>query len=535
MPRWPRRSSRLLVMSSLFAAALFVRPVSGIVALTRDASSQAWEQCAEEGQLLPRARLSGPVRFGFGESWRHAGSLRQGARCAAEAFGGDPLPGVRKVCLCYQQPVAHVAVDSTERLRNELGLDWSFCAQEDDDCACSTAVRFGFGSRWVVQDMRDRRPLGPSRTPAVRCSASALGAGDPAPFRRKQCWCEVSPPPAPAALVASPASSSRRQAVAIVLLTRRPADLRTWLQYHIAYMRIDHVFMRVEDTPGFEDVWRSIPSALQQRVTLWQEADAPAVGALEASSRRPKDDYETLQARQLKYMGLAKQQSAAMGIDWLLHIDDDELLYTPMHRDVGELLANMPQDIDQAYVPNIEAVYPSAEVASCFRETSFLNMNRYAFQAYANGKAAVRVAADALPAGPHSWRTSDDMEPPSLRLDTQPFGSPLLLVHFESCPFSRWENKFWELGDTSPEKVASIPFPFYRKSIQLMQACAAGARNASDVAVMAAQDCDTPALKAFWAQWKTQLNTNIKQEDLMPLRIEWPRVDSAIVAQDAVV
>merc|ERR1712224_926502 len=117
-------------------------------------------------------------------------------------------------------------------------------------------------------------------------------------------------------------------------------------------------------------------------------------------------------------------------------------------------------------------VYRDAKVKNCFAETNEVNTNPYAFVSYANGKSAVRVGQaddDLVPAGPHQWKSSTNLHVNSVHLDRQPFGAPLFVVHFESCPFTRWEDKFWELGNTSPDKISGIPFPFYRDSITRFQ------------------------------------------------------------------
>merc|ERR1719169_75169 len=92
-------------------------------------------------------------------------------------------------------------------------------------------------------------------------------------------------------------------------------------------------------------------------------------------------------------MSRARKIAQETGIDWLVHIDDDELLYVPTHRKVGEILAALPALYRQAYVPNVEAVYKDANVKNCFAESPEVNTNPYAFVSYANGKSAVRVGS----------------------------------------------------------------------------------------------------------------------------------------------
>lgn len=461
---------------------------------------EGWEPCGNEGEAVQRG---GTVRFGWGFSWVEK-ELPAGAACSIGVFGEDPSPGLRKVCQCSGD------ADGGQR-RTEMGVTWNRCADEGADCKCDGGtVRFGEGARWLVATEVNASTAGP-----VPCATQVFG-GDPSPGSTKECWCmEGTKVPAKAK-------------VAMVLLTRHPADIKTWLQYHLDYMGVDRIFLSVEDTPQLKEVLEAAPPSWKSKVTAWYQAPA-----LQGEDQRPTDDYETLQARQVKAMAMAKKQCEAEGIDWLLHIDDDELLYTPQHRAVGSVLAAMPAEFNQAYIPNVEAVYPSADTKSCFREAAEFNVNRYKFAAYANGKAAVRVAdTEAHPAGPHQWRDANNEEPPSIHLDAEPFGPPLMVVHFESCPFTRWEDKFYELGNTDQEKVSHIPFPFYRSSIARMQQCRAEGpvsfvqesevRRSGEHAYKSQEpDCSESSLKQFWAQWKTEENPRLRKNDLMPLQIPW--------------
>eukprot|EP00439_Symbiodinium_sp_Y106_P070664 s699_g12.t1 len=177
-----------------------------------------------------------------------------------------------------------------------------------------------------------------------------------------------------------------------------------------------------------------------------------------------------------------------------------------------------------AYLPNVEAVYTSPEVKNCFAQTDKVNLNRYTFQSYANGKSAVRVAAsEAYPAGPHQWRNAKNQELPSVHLDQEPFGPALMVIHYESCPFSRWQDKFWELGNTSPDKISQIPFQFYRESISRMQTC----RSSGPQHSLSLLGCDEGSLMQLWSEWKTAANPSLKSEDLMPIHIPWQAIMDA--------
>lgn len=457
-------------------------------------SKQTWRSCANEGDPIPAASL---VRFGFGMVWTQSTELEEGAPCSIASFGVDPVPNIMKMCEC-------MGMDSDgeggRQRRTELGLEWRRCADEGEDCVCDggAAVRFGSGSRWVVSE--PGRKLG-----VLRCAAESFQGMDPDAGQGKECWCE-----------GRPKKARRTARVAVVLVSRRPPDLRNWLRYHFDFAGVEHVFMQIEDTPHFQDAWGNLAPEEQRRVTRW-DGNTRADGG-----SRPFDDYATLQARQIAVMKHARKTAYDMGIDWLVHIDDDELLYVPAHLKVGEVLANLPHMYDQAFVPNVEAVYPSADVASCFQEAKEVNVNPFTFVSYANGKSAVRVrdGDDVVPAGPHFWHHATGQDVSSVHLDKEPFGSPLLVLHYESCPFQRWKDKFWELSNTSEERIGAIPFGFYRESIRASRTCASDSPSLRP-------ECSEASLKRMWSKYKTEQNPAYRRQDLMPIDIPWTQIRGA--------
>lgn len=449
-----------------------------------------WHQCGVEGDPLPKAGL---VRFGWGMQWTKAAHLEAGSPCAIASFGVDPVPKIQKVCECMDSS------KNTRTNRFELGLDWQRCASEGGTCACpgdNRMVRFGAGARWVVSQPGDQ-------VAALRCAAESFRGEDPVLAQTKECWCG-----------SRQAGTKKMTKAAIVLLSRQPPDLKTWLTYHLDYAGVDHIFMQLEDTPEFSAIYKALSPEKQARVTSWDGSQKAG------KDGRPFDDYKTLQDRQLVVMTHARMEAAKMGIDWLFHTDDDELLYVPTHRPIGEVLANLPEAYEQAFIPNVEAVYDSADVKSCFTEAREVNVNPFTFVSYANGKSAVRVALaeDVVPAGPHFWHHANGMDLTSVHLDKEPFGAAIMVLHYESCPFKRWENKFWELSNTSEERIAAIPFKFYRESIRISRVCHSAPPELRHT------QCTDQELKAMWAKWKTEKNSRYRRVDLMPLDIPWQSI-----------
>jgi len=460
---------------------------------TEEESMPLWRPCGAEGMPIEE---SGLVRFGFGTTWVEA-TVGSGAQCSVGFFGSDPVPNVRKVCECADDG----APAGSAPRRIDLGIPWTRCATEGETCQCPSGnVRFGVGARWVVAE--NNGPANVDQAQHLPCALSSFWGADPDHGITKECWCEEPP------LGTRPGAR-----VGIVMLSRKPVDLKTWLHFHLGYMGVERIFMDVEDTPDFNVIWSSLPAMLRQNVTIWKGAPAGS-----STDPRPADDYKTLMLRQSAAMGRAKKEARSMGIDWLIHIDDDELLYAPWHRSVGDILASMPSYYNQALIPNAEAVYESSKVEKCFVETSEVNVKGFTFVSYANGKSAVRVSDDdAVPAGPHLWKTRLGENLASMHLEEGPFGSPLLVVHFESCPFSRWEDKYWELGNTASKTLDSIPFPFYKESIRMMQQCRNSDRSETGI-------CSEASLRQFWARWKTKANPALSSSDLMPIRIPWDAI-----------
>mmetsp|Transcript_40520 Transcript_40520/g.106389 ORF Transcript_40520/g.106389 Transcript_40520/m.106389 type:complete len:372 (-) Transcript_40520:121-1236(-) len=294
--------------------------------------------------------------------------------------------------------------------------------------------------------------------------------------------------------------------VGIVTVTKEPANIQRWFQYHLA-VGFDHIYLQVEGTPWIDDIIGK--PEFVHKITYWRVPEPNVT-----------DNYNDLQSRQriaVQYaVQLATAPNARAPVDWLLHIDDDELFYVPGHPvgvpNVKDLFESVPKTYRSVKFRNSEAVYPSAEVKDCFKESTLFRRN--GATSYANGKSAGRTAGRQaiMPFGPHDF----DVPNPAVVLDTSVLPTPPgLVLHFESCPFSRWENKFWSLRKTPAQSLKNIPFPFYRESIWLMNKCGFlwGGRLPSmdeqqgtnaTVAHSADPACHVDALKRFWSSYKVQ-------------------------------
>jgi hypothetical protein len=342
------------------------------------------------------------------------------------------------------------------------------------------------------------------------CDSASLKMPDPLYNTRKECWCRPGEAKHP---------SSK---VAIVSVSKDPVDLELWMRYHFSQVGIEHLYLQIEETSWLAKYVDSLPDKLKKRVTYWT---GPKASDQDKGSR-PQHDYESLQARQMDAMEKAKLLAQQAKYDWLLHIDDDELVYVPEHQNLGDVLIDVPTQFSQVVMPNIEAVYPT-DAKHCFNQSFEANTNVHTYAGYFNGKPLVRLSdANTYPLGPHRWQNYQGAQPLTYELgQQQPFGPRAMVVHYESCPFQRWEKKFWRLSNTSPEKIAAIPFPFYRDSINLMIHCQSFfAKVGFNPDPKEPPECRHDNLHHMWARFKTRENPMFKPWDMMPINIPWNKI-----------
>ncbi|NBU34480.1 glycosyltransferase family 2 protein [bacterium] len=225
--------------------------------------------------------------------------------------------------------------------------------------------------------------------------------------------------------------------VAIATLMRKPIDLPLWLKHH-RNMGISHFFIRLEDSPGFEDYL-----AHQPDITL------------EIGQSDTKNNYTSLQSRQINFVNKCIKQCNGKGITWLFHIDADELLHGNI-----TYLDTIDPHIKVVRLENAEAMFDESQ-NTCFQATKFLRCGLSApCRSYANGKSGGRVCNELSLAGPHHFAFQGQYTGNHV-LDI-PFDN-LCVLHFDSCSFGAWVEKFLHLS--KQDDSDTIPFPYYHDSI----------------------------------------------------------------------
>ena len=123
-------------------------------------------------------------------------------------------------------------------------------------------------------------------------------------------------------------------------------------------------------------------------------------------------------ARQMLNVQIAINLSANMGIDWLIHIDIDELFYVPGNSVIDHFIDLENRGISNVKYLNLESISTSFDASDFFKEIkhfklhpSLLNLTQQNFIKnqvrylnlplyylfYMNGKSAAKISKELLP------------------------------------------------------------------------------------------------------------------------------------------
>ena len=253
---------------------------------------------------------------------------------------------------------------------------------------------------------------------------------------------------------------SSKSKVGIVSMVTKQPDFKFWLEYHLDHLKLDLIILRVEDSPEYKDLFKPYGDRIIASFHSKKDIDM-------------KHNYLTIMDRQKENVNSGIQKAKSLGIDYLFHSDADELIY--VHPDkqkthpsilLRKYLENVNPEFDCLHFKNFEAVFPNTD-DKCFNTSKFVDCRKGQCLSYANGKSAGRVQKNIKFHGPHYfsgkvYNVSDH---------------EIAILHFDSCTYKQWENKFDLLKDTTEEKMKKIPFPFYKNSIKKLQKCGGIKKN----------------------------------------------------------
>jgi hypothetical protein len=180
-------------------------------------------------------------------------------------------------------------------------------------------------------------------------------------------------------------------------------------------------------------------------------------------------------ARQCLNVEVAVQKAQADGMDWLLHIDADELFYAPEQDAPSHFAFLSSAGIERAVYPNLEALPGAEDIDDYFREVTLFKANRNllpggrltpaqerlvrevtrwpsgGFNFYSNGKSAARVRPGLVPDGVHRFHRTRFPRAGQERIAAgPPPGERVIadarILHYACCGFDAFHEKYRILG-----------------------------------------------------------------------------------------
>ena len=234
--------------------------------------------------------------------------------------------------------------------------------------------------------------------------------------------------------------------VIVCTMSRHPVDFERWLDHHFR-IGVDTVYVRFEETPEIEDTILRHP---RSKDIIREYATAPL--------KDEQRNWNRQAQRQVDFCH--KVIRACPNGSWVFHIDDDELLY-PSGGDIKQYLKTVPTGTKNIYIKTVEAVYPTVNNDdSCFNTTNRFVVcdGRNLCTSYYDGKSGTRVRPGAEMDGNVHRFKGKSYEPPI---------SDIAVLHFESCSFRRWKDKFTNLNSRNPEIHPS--FRFANESLKMIR------------------------------------------------------------------
>ncbi len=248
----------------------------------------------------------------------------------------------------------------------------------------------------------------------------------------------------------------------IVSMMRNPGKvLETFVHYHRKLGFSD--FIILFDDPDDPDI--TVAQHLPGVTAVPVDEEVKRAWQSQRHYAHCKDHVEqTVGARQLLNIEYGFNTALEMGIDWLLHIDIDELFYLK-NNDLEnhlKLLADKGKEVALYY--NYEAVPSDFEIEDYFKQVKDFKKpikllqhqkisrrgvwprGRRYFNFYVNGKSMSRVVPGVYPLGAHRWAHAEHA------LNKVMFFNPCIL-HFAVCGYQYFQQKYRHRGNFSDIRI----------------------------------------------------------------------------------
>ncbi|ESR52142.1 hypothetical protein CICLE_v100311592mg, partial [Citrus x clementina] len=238
-------------------------------------------------------------------------------------------------------------------------------------------------------------------------------------------------PPRGGPLMGPACKTTRSSPICITTSTSASLDqILPWMFYH-KVIGVTTFFLFVEGkaaSPEVSKVLESIPGVkviYRTKELEEQQAKSRIWNETWLSSFFYKPCNYELFVKQSLNMEMAIVMARDEGMDWILHLDTDELIHPAGGREYSlrQLLLDVPGNVDMVIFPNYESSIERDDIKDPFSEVSMFKKNydhlpkdtyfgmykestrgnpNY-FLTYGNGKSAARIHDHLRPNGAHRW------------------------------------------------------------------------------------------------------------------------------------
>jgi len=247
--------------------------------------------------------------------------------------------------------------------------------------------------------------------------------------------------------------------IGIVTTVKNPHQLNDWITYHlkIGFNKLYIVFDDENEDTNY--IINNDNIQIFKNDNNWKKELTQL-----PNMKYYVNDTKEVMSRQIANFENARNYAKKDNIDWLLHIDADELFYDE-NDDLNTIFDNKYDIIN---FQNLEMIPDRDNYDNCFKEGVNFKINPRIFNAYSNGKSAVKVNSGATIAGVHDFVGG-----------TKTFSNVGKILHYPSCNFNEYINKYKILGkfDDKWWNSVKIPFKFHTESRDLITECSSRELN----------------------------------------------------------
>jgi len=249
--------------------------------------------------------------------------------------------------------------------------------------------------------------------------------------------------------------SEKKIKIAIATTVKNPHKLNDWIKYHVK-IGFDNMYIVFDDETENSNIQNSHNIKIFKNDKKWKD---------ELDKLKNVDYYKNnineVMSRQILNFTNVRNYARKDKVDWLLNIDADELFYCEEY--------TLNSIFDNAYdiinFKNYEMIPTKDNYTNCFRMGVNFKTDNNTYNAYANGKSAVKVNSEAVMSGVHDFDKG-------LKKSAQ-IGK---ILHYPSCNFDEYINKYKILGKFSDKwwNSVDIPFDFHKESRDAITSCKEG-------------------------------------------------------------